>query len=116
METIRSRTPNAWSTNILQNNQRSTNPLQNNQSIKDTEIALDAESSDDNSSEEGGSKLIDQNLGEGIFKEYLSIHGNISDEAGLSKIRNLLAASKCGAVSCLICLEKVRSFDPVWNC
>ncbi|XP_059063722.1 NF-X1-type zinc finger protein NFXL2 isoform X2 [Cryptomeria japonica] len=116
METIRSRTPNAWSTNILQNNQRSTNPLQNNQSTKDAKHALYYETSDDNSSEEEGSKLIDQNLGEGIFKEYLSIHGKSSDEAGLSKIKNLLAASKCGAVSCLICLEKVRSIDPIWNC
>lgn len=101
---------------IVQNNQRSTNPLHNIQSIKDIEIALYAENSDDNSSEEESSKLIDQILGKGIFKGYLSIHGNNSNEAGLSKIRNLLAASKCGAVSCLICLEKVRSFDPLWSC
>lgn len=35
---------------------------------------------------------------------------------GLTKIRSLLLARRSGATSCLICLERVRATDPVWDC
>lgn len=39
-----------------------------------------------------------------------------SINAGVSKIRSLLLARQSGGASCLICLEKVRATDPVWDC
>lgn len=34
----------------------------------------------------------------------------------MAKIRSLLLARRSGATSCLICLERVRATDPVWDC
>ncbi|KAH7421741.1 hypothetical protein KP509_13G073500 [Ceratopteris richardii] len=39
-----------------------------------------------------------------------------SSEPALAKIRDLLVASNLKAISCLICLEKVRQSDPIWHC
>lgn len=108
MEATRSTTPMAWSTNSL------TKPRRNNQPTIDPQTPTHEYDSD--TSLEEDPKGNDQTLEESIFSEYLSIHGKSSADVSLSKIKNLLAASKVGAISCLICLEKVRSIDPIWDC
>ncbi|CAK9233126.1 unnamed protein product [Sphagnum troendelagicum] len=37
-------------------------------------------------------------------------------DSGLAKIRAMLLAKHSGATACLICLEKVRVTDPIWDC
>ena len=49
-------------------------------------------------------------------KDVFSEGNSPSSEPALSKIRDLLVASKLKAMSCLICLEKVRNIDPIWHC
>ncbi|KAK9168132.1 hypothetical protein Syun_000272 [Stephania yunnanensis] len=49
-----------------------------------------------------------------IFKPYIQITGNSSPD--LSKIKSFLTSSKSGALSCLICLDRIRSSDPTWSC
>ncbi|KAK6929476.1 Zinc finger, NF-X1-type [Dillenia turbinata] len=49
-----------------------------------------------------------------IFKSYIQITGNSSPD--LSKIQSFLTSQQSGALSCLICLEKIRPSDPTWSC
>ncbi|KAL5975027.1 hypothetical protein ACLOJK_031703 [Asimina triloba] len=54
-------------------------------------------------------------LEDSIFRAYLQTLGS-SSQADLSKIRAFLLSSRAGALSCLICLERIRTSDPVWSC
>ncbi|CAK9171785.1 unnamed protein product, partial [Ilex paraguariensis] len=49
-----------------------------------------------------------------IFKSYIEITGQSSPD--LSKIQSFLTSSRSGALSCLICLERIRPSDPTWSC
>ncbi|KAK9700013.1 hypothetical protein RND81_08G211100 [Saponaria officinalis] len=54
-----------------------------------------------------------------IFKAYLEIHGDHSSTSSihdLSKIQSFLNSSTSGALSCLICLERIKPVDPTWSC
>ncbi|KAH9620000.1 hypothetical protein KSS87_005491 [Heliosperma pusillum] len=54
-----------------------------------------------------------------IFKAYLEIHGHDSSTSSphdLSKIQSFLNSSTSGALSCLICLERIKPVDPTWSC
>ncbi|KAI5070208.1 hypothetical protein GOP47_0014551 [Adiantum capillus-veneris] len=83
-----------------------------------------SEDDEDNSgNEEDDHGLIQvDSLESSIFRGYEeadhSHHGpaDISSQHALAKIRDLLVASKLKAISCLICLEKVRNSDPIWHC
>lgn len=85
---------------------------------------LSSEDDDDHSgSDEGDNgRLSVDTLQSSIFQGYDETqrhhnHGNGSpSQPALSKIRDLLVASKLRAISCLICLEKVRTSDPIWHC
>ncbi|XP_058075009.1 NF-X1-type zinc finger protein NFXL2 isoform X2 [Magnolia sinica] len=76
----------------------------------------DTDSSSSSSSIAGAAKTINiSSLEESIFQTYLQTSG-ISSQADLSKIRSFLLSSRTGALSCLICLERIRPADPVWSC
>ncbi|KAL9231438.1 hypothetical protein vseg_006668 [Gypsophila vaccaria] len=68
-----------------------------------------------------------------IFKSYLEINGrdsstssslhdhhhnnnNNNNNDDLRKIQSFLTSTSSGAVSCLICLEKIKPVDPTWSC
>ncbi|XP_021769188.1 NF-X1-type zinc finger protein NFXL2-like [Chenopodium quinoa] len=55
-----------------------------------------------------------------IFKAYLEINGQDSSSSpqslDLTKIQSFLNSSSSGALSCLICLERIKSTDPTWSC
>ncbi|XP_047316075.1 NF-X1-type zinc finger protein NFXL2 [Impatiens glandulifera] len=53
-------------------------------------------------------------LSDSIFRSYIEINGCSSSD--LSKIQSFLLSSRSGALSCLICLEKIRPSDPTWSC
>ncbi|KAH0861509.1 hypothetical protein HID58_089770 [Brassica napus] len=56
-------------------------------------------------------------LSNSIFKAYLDCHSSSSPSSlDLSKIQSFLASSSSGAVSCLICLERIKRTDPTWSC
>ncbi|KAK4273709.1 hypothetical protein QN277_017050 [Acacia crassicarpa] len=58
-------------------------------------------------------------LSDSIFKSYFEFisHGQSSATAAdLSKIQSFLTSSSSGALSCLICLERIRPSDPTWSC
>ncbi|GAB4831946.1 NF-X1-type zinc finger protein nfxl2 [Ancistrocladus abbreviatus] len=57
-------------------------------------------------------------LSNSIFKTYLEINGQNSSPASLdlTKIKSFLNSSSSGALSCLICLERIKSSDPTWSC
>ncbi|OIT38905.1 PREDICTED: NF-X1-type zinc finger protein NFXL2 [Nicotiana attenuata] len=56
-----------------------------------------------------------------IFKSYLEHssgdHNNQQQQQhDLIKIQSFLTSSRSGALSCLICLERIRPSDPTWSC
>ncbi|GAB2288357.1 NF-X1-type zinc finger protein nfxl2 [Dionaea muscipula] len=57
-----------------------------------------------------------------IFKAYLELHGQNSTSSSpflsldLAKIQSFLNSSSSGALSCLICLERIKPTDPTWSC
>lgn len=53
-------------------------------------------------------------LSSSIFKSYIELSGNSTPD--LSKIQSFLTTSRSGALSCLICLERIRISDPTWSC
>ncbi|EEF29002.1 nuclear transcription factor, X-box binding, putative [Ricinus communis] len=61
-------------------------------------------------------------LSNSIFKSYFSHTKNISDNTqsptpqDLIKIQSFLTSSSSGALSCLICLERIKPSDPTWSC
>lgn len=58
-------------------------------------------------------------LSSSIFKAYLDHHGSSGQSPtthDLVKIQSFLTSSSSGAVSCLICLERIRLSDPTWSC
>ncbi|KAM7499374.1 hypothetical protein LguiA_023788 [Lonicera macranthoides] len=53
-------------------------------------------------------------LSDTIFRSYIEITGGSSPD--LVKIQSFLTSSRSGALSCLICLERIRPSDPTWSC
>lgn len=74
--------------------------------------------SDSNSDDEnGGSESLRHlDLSDSIFKAYFEFTGRSTTTADLSKIQSFLTSSSSGALSCLICLERIRLSDPTWSC
>ncbi|KAK2388048.1 NF-X1-type zinc finger protein NFXL1 [Trifolium repens] len=63
--------------------------------------------------------LRHSDLSESIFKSYFNFSGHSSTNAtsaDLSKIQSFLTSSSSGALSCLICLERIKPSDPTWSC
>ncbi|KAK3020652.1 hypothetical protein RJ639_046245 [Escallonia herrerae] len=55
-------------------------------------------------------------LSAAIFRSYTDIAGASSAPPDLAKIQSFLTSSRSGALSCLICLERIRPSDPTWSC
>ncbi|XP_010543727.1 PREDICTED: NF-X1-type zinc finger protein NFXL2 isoform X2 [Tarenaya hassleriana] len=75
----------------------------------------------DTDSDSGSDSDIHHNrhddLSNSIFKAYLECHSSSSPSSvDLAKIQSFLASSSSGALSCLICLERIRRTDPTWSC
>ncbi|GJY93404.1 NF-X1-type zinc finger protein NFXL2 [Tanacetum coccineum] len=49
-----------------------------------------------------------------IFQAYTHLSNH--DSPDLTKIQSFLTSSRAGALSCLICLERIRPIDPTWQC
>lgn len=66
----------------------------------------------------GENPLRHADLSNSIFKPYFDFTGRSSTTtpADLSKIQSFLTSSSSGALSCLICLERIKRSDPTWSC
>ncbi|KAL0003377.1 hypothetical protein SO802_017158 [Lithocarpus litseifolius] len=65
----------------------------------------------------GSSSLLHADLSNSIFKSYLEFTNQSSPSASdLSKIQSFLTSSSSGALSCLICLERIKPSHPTWSC
>lgn len=76
-------------------------------------------SDSDSDSEHGGGSnpLRHLDLSASIFRPYFDFTGQSTATAtDLSKIQSFLTSSASGALSCLICLERIRISDPTWSC
>ncbi|KAL6978114.1 NF-X1-type zinc finger protein nfxl2 [Sarracenia purpurea var. burkii] len=75
----------------------------------------DSDADSDSSPTAAGSEIIRHNdLSDTIFRSYIEITGRSSPD--LAKIQSFLTSSRSGALSCLICLERIRPSDPTWSC
>ncbi|RZC84435.1 hypothetical protein C5167_047220 [Papaver somniferum] len=83
-----------------------------------TEIQHYPVSDSDNDSDNGKDELRHTDLEETIFKSYLQLNttNSSSSQPDLSKIKSFLNSSRSGALSCMICLERIRLTDPTWSC
>ncbi|XP_065870669.1 NF-X1-type zinc finger protein NFXL2 [Euphorbia lathyris] len=79
--------------------------------------------SDSDSDQSHSQSLRHTDLSNSIFKSYFD-HSNRQlpsatsppTPAELSKIQSFLTSSSSGALSCLICLERIKPSDPTWSC
>ncbi|XP_023752902.1 NF-X1-type zinc finger protein NFXL2 [Lactuca sativa] len=74
----------------------------------------DSDSSDSDSTSTTPKPLNHTDFSNTIFRSYVEISGLESPD--LTKIRSFLTSSRSGALSCLICLERIRPTDPTWSC
>ncbi|EOY17775.1 Sequence-specific DNA binding transcription factor isoform 1 [Theobroma cacao] len=79
--------------------------------------------SDSDSDSDTDNFHIGSDLSNSIFKAYLEFSSSSSSSSSssitavdLSKIQSFLTSSSSGALSCLICLERIRPSDPTWSC
>lgn len=77
-----------------------------------------SDSDTDSDTGQSSSELLRHtDLSDSIFKSYFEFTGQSSvTAADLSKIQSFLTSSSSGALSCLICLERIRPSDPTWSC
>ncbi|KAF6153638.1 hypothetical protein GIB67_027505 [Kingdonia uniflora] len=81
---------------------------------KTLNLSPPSDSDSDSDSDNTTTNESNTNLEDSIFKSYLQITGRSSPD--LSKIQSFLASSRSGALSCMICLERIRLSDPTWSC
>ncbi|KAB1217733.1 NF-X1-type zinc finger protein NFXL2 [Morella rubra] len=83
-------------------------PLSDSDSDSDSDIEYD----------KAGSELLRHaDLSNSIFKAYFeSTNQSSVSTADLSKIQSFLTSSSSGALSCLICLERIKRLDATWSC
>ncbi|CAI0443634.1 unnamed protein product [Linum tenue] len=76
--------------------------------------------SDHSQSGESNSARRHTDLSNSIFKSYFDLTATTTSASpsphDLSKIQSFLNSSSSGALSCLICLERIRPSDPTWSC
>lgn len=72
---------------------------------------------DSDQSQSGSEPVRHSDLSDSIFRSYLEFTGRSSaTNTDLSKIQSFLTSSSSGALSCLICLERIRPAHPTWSC
>ncbi|MCD7452469.1 NF-X1-type zinc finger protein nfxl2 [Datura stramonium] len=73
--------------------------------------------SSDSDSDSSSHRHHHSDLSSTIFKSYLELSGDHHNQKhDLIKIQAFLTSSRSGALSCLICLERIRPSDPTWSC
>ncbi|KAG5599858.1 hypothetical protein H5410_031228 [Solanum commersonii] len=73
--------------------------------------------SSDSDSDSSSHRHHNSDLSSTIFKSYLELSGDHHNQKhDLIKIQAFLTSSRSGALSCLICLERIRPSDPTWSC
>ncbi|KAH9767104.1 NF-X1-type zinc finger protein NFXL2 [Citrus sinensis] len=77
--------------------------------------------SDSDTDSDNGRTESFPDLSSSILKPYLESTNQSSlatsqSPSELSKIKSFLASSSSGALSCLICLERIKPSDPTWHC
>jgi NF-X1-type zinc finger protein NFXL1 len=76
----------------------------------------DSDSDSDNGNT-GSEPLRHVDLSNSIFKSYLEFTNQSSPSTSdLTKIQSFLTSSSSGALSCLICLERIKPSHPTWSC
>lgn len=73
-------------------------------------------SSSESDSDGSPSALRHMDLTSSVLQSYTSLSGERDLSPDLAKIRSFLLSSRSGALSCLICLERIRPTDPTWSC
>ncbi|KAL8161025.1 LOW QUALITY PROTEIN: hypothetical protein V2J09_012514 [Rumex salicifolius] len=81
-------------------------------------FSSDSDYDSDPTSTSSGQSLRHVDLSTTVFKAYIETNGhqNSDPNLDLSKIQSFLVSSSSGALSCLICLERIRPHDPTWSC
>ncbi|KAG4920226.1 hypothetical protein JHK86_049039 [Glycine max] len=77
-------------------------------------LLSDSDSDSDGGDSSSSAPLRHSDLSDSIFKPYLELSGHSGTD--LSKIQSFLTSSSAGALSCLICLERIKPSDPTWSC
>lgn len=79
---------------------------------------MSSDSDPDSPTSSGNLTYKHNDLSSTIFKTYLEFSGHDSapQHQDLIKIQSFLTSSRSGALSCLICLERIKPTDPTWSC
>ncbi|CAM6091314.1 unnamed protein product [Calypogeia fissa] len=80
-------------------------------------IAIESDS--DSGGEDGDATKVDvESLQASIFGDYARVgkDNDAMNDTGVAKIRGLLVAAYSGGTACLICLERVKGTDFIWDC
>ncbi|KAK4385335.1 NF-X1-type zinc finger protein NFXL2, partial [Sesamum angolense] len=78
---------------------------------------LSSDSDSDSSPSSPSANHRHPDLSSSIFQSYLSHSSSHNDQRqDLIKIQSFLVSSRSGALSCLICLERIKPTDPTWSC
>ncbi|KAH6827295.1 NF-X1-type zinc finger protein NFXL2 [Perilla frutescens var. hirtella] len=85
------------------------------------QLSSDSDSdSDSNTSHSSSAHQRHPDLSSSIFQSYLTHSNSCSSDdhhhQDLIKIESFLTSSRAGALSCLICLERIKPTDPTWSC
>ncbi|KAK4758031.1 hypothetical protein SAY87_019332 [Trapa incisa] len=76
-----------------------------------------SDSDSDSEHGDGSNPLRHVDLSSYICRPYFDFTGqSTATAADLSKVQSFLTSSASGALSCLICLERIRISDPTWSC
>ncbi|KAH7853800.1 hypothetical protein Vadar_006754 [Vaccinium darrowii] len=76
----------------------------------------DSNSDSDTPSPTTSASLLHTDLCSTIFRSYIEISNSKHFSPDLAKIQSFLTSSRSGALSCLICLDRIRPSDPTWSC
>ncbi|KAJ8769421.1 hypothetical protein K2173_002911 [Erythroxylum novogranatense] len=93
-----------------------------NKSISNSDSDSDSDIDTDHSQYESHKRHHHNDLSNSIFRSYFEHTKNQSASNtaptphDLSKIQSFLNSSSSGALSCLICLERIKPSDPTWSC
>ncbi|GFP87793.1 nf-x1-type zinc finger protein nfxl2 [Phtheirospermum japonicum] len=77
---------------------------------------ISSDSDSDSSPSHSSANHRHPDLSSSIFQSYLSHSSSHDHNHDLTKIQSFLASSRSGALSCLICLERIKPTDPTWSC
>ena len=65
----------------------------------------------------GSRPFCHADLSNSIFKAYFEYTNQSSPSTSdFNKIQSFLTSSSSGALSCLVCLERIKPSDPTWSC